>query len=164
MALKALGIPIETADMVGTPGLTQKARIIADDFQLTAARAVVIHYNDPAYTDLTLEIWSNNDSGNPGVLFSTSTTTWLKSEISTLDNALKEIYFAFNKPMLQQNEFYHFALRASGYTGDASAHLAWALSWPRPRYTFGVTETQAKAAKYPLDLHFIGHLETYELV
>ena len=153
MTWRMIGKPFATADMVGTPTISQKV-LLPNDCVLKAVRAGVIQYANPAWTNLTMKIYSDR-SGVIGKLLHTSTTLVLKAAFSTLDHAYKETYFDFDYPVLKGGDSYHFVLSASGYTGNDSAHLAWRTAYPDPVYRTGFTPTAANADNHPLDIHLL---------
>jgi hypothetical protein len=87
----------------------------------------------------------------------TSNTTWTKSQITSENNAAREIYFEFT-PALKviSGESLHFGLWASGYTGTDSAHLGWIKAFPDPINTTGLTVTPDKIGTLPVKIAIIG--------
>jgi hypothetical protein len=152
MAWKVWANPILTADLAA--GVSQKVRFNSN-VVLRACRIWLIFYNNPALTDLTMKIYSN-DGGVPRKLLHSSTTTLTKSQIITLENGVKEVYFDFNYPSFDGDDFYHFVLTGSGYTGTASSHIAWRVGWPDPVYLTNFTPNLANCGTAPLAIYFIG--------
>lgn len=153
-----LGKPIYTADnSASSPGVYQ-GFILPENLLVKAFRIGVIQYNDPSYTSLVLKLYGNRN-GSPGKVIYTSSNSISKSTIASVeDHSYKETYFEFtNPPALRGGEQYYAAIFINGaYVGDATSHLAWKTTWPDPIFDTGVTENQAKAAKFPLQLSIIG--------
>jgi hypothetical protein len=125
---------------------------------LLACRTWVIVYGDPVFTALSMSIYSNRIvSGKPtkGKLLFNSTNSLLKSEIHSLENGVKEIYFNFDLPVLRPNEFYHFVLKGTGYSPTPISHLAWMKTFPDPFYP-GVTPNWVNMNIIPYQLYLIG--------
>ena len=153
MSWRMVGLGISTAEMAAI-AISQKATVNKNIY-LRATRAGVIQYNNPAWTSLVMRIYSDK-SGSPGKLLFTSATSHTKASLFTLDHGYKETYFEFNYAPLQKNTPYHFVLYASGYIGDASAHLAWRQSYPDPIYRNGFTPEAANGDNHPFDLMLLG--------
>ena len=156
--MRLLGRPIETADnSASAPGVYQKFEV-PSNILMRAVRVGVIHYNNPTYTSIQLKIYGNRN-GSPGKLLHTSSNSITKATIAAVENhSYKETYFEFiPSPSLRAGEEYFAAIFINGaYVGNSSAHLAWKTTWPDPIFDTGVTQNQAKAAKYPLDFSIIG--------
>lgn len=151
---KMIGEVLATADASNTR-VYQKV-IPSKNTIVNGARAQLIFYNDPAFTAITMKIYSNN-GGSPQALIATSTNSVAKASILLVeDHAVKEIYFNFNSVALKKNETYHFVLGISGYTGTSSSHIAWKHSYPDPAYQTNVDMTFAKQLISPFDLTIIG--------
>lgn len=153
MSWRMLGKPFDTADMVGTPTISQKV-LIPYNCILKAVRVGIIQYNNPSWTSITLKMYANRN-GSIGKLLETSTDNVLKSALFTLDHGYKETFFEFNYVPLVQGDSYHFVLSASGYTGNSASHLAWRNSYPDPIYRNGFTPNAANGDNHPLDIHLI---------
>jgi hypothetical protein len=123
---------------------------------LRACRTWFINYNDAAFTNITMKIYSNSPSDAPDVLIHSSTTTLTKAQIFTLANGVREVYFEFNNPVFTSTDTFHFVPVATGYTGTDSTHLAWKRGWPDPVYRTGISFTYPKLGTAPYDLYFIG--------
>lgn len=113
---------------------------------------IVIH--DAAFTALSVELWSDR-SGAPGKLIATSTTSWTKVAIDALyplDYKALFLGFGFTPVPIRKSVDYHFALRATGYTGNDANHVAWLHAYPEAPYTdgLGFTIEAKKAAVVPL--------------
>ncbi len=155
MAWQVYGVPLETADMSGvTPSQTftlNSRRLIV------AARAWISLYNDPVFTNVYAEIRANA-AGTASTVIATSAVL-TKAQVLTLDNGVKEVPFVFATPPggipLNGTDTYHFLVRATGYTGDASSHIAWRKDWPVPRYG-DYTPNAGNANTSPYDLTLIG--------
>lgn len=158
MTWRMLGKPIYTADnSASAPGVYQKFKV-SSNILVRAFRIGVVHYNNPTYTSLQLKIYGNRN-GSIGKLLHTSSNSVTKSTIAETENhTYKETYFEFlPSPSLRSGEEYFAAIFINGaYVGNSSTHIAWKSTWPDPIFDTGVTQTQAKSAKYPFDLAIIG--------
>jgi hypothetical protein len=116
-------------------------------------RTWVIGNNDPLYTNITASIYADVN-GSKGAKLYDSLTTHLKAAVSTKINFVKELYFEFDNLSLDENNWYHFALRgtSSGFTEDS--HIAWKTSYPYPVYTTGLGSTNLAA--YPYTFSMVG--------
>lgn len=145
-----------TADMSASiPTIYQSFKISSGNPSafLAGLQAHVDLYNDPAFTALTMEVWSDKN-GAPGRLLATSTTSYAKAALLEVqDYALRQLGFEFPKIPLKAGMLYHATLRASGYTGTDSTNIGWVSSYPKPQYTTGITQTISKAGNYPLELN-----------
>lgn len=125
---------------------------------LRAVRARLIFYNDPAFTDLNCKIYSNDTSGgsnSPNVLLSTSDSI-IKSQILTLDNGVREVYFNFNYLPLHADTKYNVVINGTGYTGNSSSHIAINKAWPQTIYG-GFTPAGDNLLTAPNYLYFVGY-------
>jgi hypothetical protein len=147
------GDPYTTAEMSNS-SRHQKVEF-DDNYILKAVRTWVIIYNNPTFTSLNMKVYSDN-AGVPGKLLHTSTNNLLKSEIHTLDNGVKEIYFDFNEIPVRSGDIYHFVINASGYTGSETSHIAWMKAFPDPVYATGLTVSFSNLLYLPYQLYFIG--------
>lgn len=154
MAWTVYGTPLMTADATAA---TYYQRIVPTDFDviLTAVRTYIVVLNNPTYTSLNMKLYSNA-SGVPRSIIATSTNSQLKADISTLDNAIKEIYFEFDSVVLKKNTVYHLVLNAAGYTGDDSSHVAWKQSFPDPAYQSNVDMSFEGLVVSPYDVTLYG--------
>lgn len=127
---------------------------------LRAVRTWVIVNNDPTFTDLRGHIYSTDEATvkTPKQIIKSSTNILTKSEIITLDNGVKEIYFEFGDVPLVAGAFYGFVLSGSGYSYTTGSHLAWKLAWPDPVYSPTPTyvETYATVGRARMDVSFVG--------
>jgi hypothetical protein len=96
-------------------------------------RTWIVGYIDPSFTSITADIYNDVNGSKGGVLYSSS-TSFVKSQITTKDNFVKEIYFKFDKVPLDSENWYHFALKgvSSGFSEDS--HIAWKVGYPFPVY------------------------------
>jgi hypothetical protein len=160
MGWQVYGEPLLTADFSG-PVTSKCQKIILPDSPclLAAIKAWIIVYNDPTFTDLCLKLYSNRN-GNPDRLLYTSASV-LKSDILTDLNAVKEVPFLFNDPdgiYLGANDTLWASVSGTGYTGDASSHLAWKKSYPDPVYLTNLTLQFENLHVAPLALVLVGEL------
>jgi hypothetical protein len=155
MAWRVFGERFDTADFSGTPRVFQPVTFHRE-LELKAIRTWLIYYNSPTFTNLSLRIYSDI-GGSLGQLIATANTVWTGTQISSLANACKEVYFEFtNAPSFKAEDDYNISLWATGYTGDDTAHLAWVRSVPDPVNPLNVTVSLEKAAVLPFKLGFIG--------
>lgn len=153
-----IGKPIFTADVSGTPTITQRFRHPSKNMVVIGAQIGVILYNDPVFTSLTAKIYADRD-GAVGKLLGTSSNSYTQADcLETESHGLKFAGFTFDKLNLKSSQWYHLALIPTVYTGDASSHIAWRTSYPDPQYPTGLTLNAAKAAKHHLDFGIIGAL------
>lgn len=126
--------------------------IMPDNTIIVGVRTWVLFIDDPTFTNLSMEIYSNRtDSGSdaPGKLLHTSTDQRTKSEIFTDNSANKEIYFTFNNVNLRGGDTYNFVLTGTGYSPTSSSFIAWRLAWPDPVYTENYTPTVENLNRAP---------------
>jgi hypothetical protein len=123
---------------------------------LRAARTWLIFNNyTGSFTNLQMKIYSDR-STSPGALIATSTNSWTRAEITTLNSGVKEIYFEFDDISLRSNGFYHFVLNCSSYTATSTDHVAWRKGWPDPVYRTGWSQTFENLGVAPYFLTIIG--------
>lgn len=154
MGWRVFGNQLLTSDFSGSPINSQPVKFNTNTV-LRGMRTWLIFYNDPVLTSAQMKIYSNRN-GSPGQLLFTSTNTLTKSEIITLENGVKEIYFDFDYIPMKDLETYQFALWLNGYTGTASSHVAWMKGWPDPVYRTGYTPTFTNLLYAPYQMYFIG--------
>lgn len=162
MGWKMVIKPYTTAEMTGTPTVSQRFRLstTAPKAFLEGVSVGAVFYNDPTFTAVHAEIWSDR-AGSPIRLLATSDNSFTKAEVVKVSSALK-IYsyafmgFSFATPYpLVPGAYYHVVFRASGYTGTTSAFVASRHGYPDPQYLTGVTLTLPKAAKFPFEVGFM---------
>lgn len=156
---KVYGDPFESGELANTNKFVT-AKFINNKI-LIGVRTWIICYNDPKFTSLNMKIYSNEVVGGLNTckkLLYTSTNTILKSEIITLDNGAKEIYFDFNKIPINGDDRYNFVLSGSGYVYSSSSHIAWMKAFPDPVYAggSGYTPTMENMGVAPYHIYFIG--------
>jgi len=154
MAWRVFGKRFVTADFGSLPSVYQPF-ILDDNTALKAIRANIIIYNDPVFTSVSMRIYSN-DNDVPKVLIAQSTNSFTKAQMHTEDNALKGLYFEFNKVPLRGGDTYHAAIWLSGYTGDADSHVGWKRGVPDPINPEGVTVSFSTLYRTPFDVAFYG--------
>jgi hypothetical protein len=151
MSWRMIGKPISTAEMAAATVYQTLTMPAVGNKLLKAATAGVIFYNDPAFVNLHMRLYTSG-----GTLLATS-AAWAKADILTLDHAYKSIGFTFTSPFpLTAGSSYRFALYATGYTGDASTHISWRHAYPDPQYREGLTLEAANGDNHPLELSVIG--------
>ncbi len=155
MGWKMLVKPFDTADMTGTPPISQRFKVsdISLSYLLNGVSLGVVFYGDPAFTALTAELWSDR-GGSPIRLLESSSNSYLKADcLTTFTNGYKFLGFSFANPYpLKNGTYYHIALRASGYTGITTSYVALRHSYPDPQYRTGLTLTIPKGAKHPFEM------------
>ena len=130
--------------------------IFSENTVLNYARAWVVMYNAPSFTNLSMKIFSYNLSSLKGGLLYTSTNAWTLPQITTEDNAIKEIYFEFNKIPLSKDNTYYFSIGGTGATFTSSSHVAWKKAYPDPIYTTNVNTTYTSMGTNPYEIYFVG--------
>lgn len=154
MNWRMIGKPFATLDMGSLPTISQRI-LIGKSISLDSVQLGLVIYNNPTFTSLNCKIYSD-DSGSPRKLLHTSTTSWLKAQINTLDHGYKFVGFSFNKPLLKSSIYYHIVLDGVGYVGNDGSHLAWRQAYPDPQYRNGLTLEAANADNHPFEYSIIG--------
>lgn len=151
-----IGKPISTADAIAAvPNFYQKFRVTTGykNQLLLGVVAGLMFYNFPAFGNVKLEVWSD-DNGGPGRKIAES-DTYLQADCNTDDFAYRIMGFTFAKISLKKNTYYYLTVKPSAYTGDATSHIAWRQSYPDPQNPTGITLTLEYGLKYPYDVTFI---------
>jgi hypothetical protein len=155
MAWYMLTKQILTADNSSTaPGVFQQFRLGTAESPalLRGLSCGIVLYNDPAFTSLTMELWSDRTNA-PGKLIATSSTSYAKAVLLTTNNhGVRFLGFTFGRIPLRPGSYYHAAIRLSGYTGTDSSYVGWRVSYPDLEYSTGITQEKTKAGIYPLQL------------
>lgn len=121
------------------------------------ARTWVVLYNDPGLTNITAKIYHDLSATEAkGDLIASSSTTHTKAEITTSNNAIRELYFQFADISLEGSNYYHFVLTGTSSGFSASSHIAWKTSYPDPVYEDGVSVIFSNLPKFPYTLSLIG--------
>lgn len=154
MAWQVWGETLYTADLASGINIFQPV-IPNSNIILKAIRCWFIGYNNPAYTDLYMTIYSNN-TGSPKTLLHTSTNRLAKATIASENNWIKEVYFEFDNVNLRSADTYHFVPRATAYTGTDNSHIAWRKGWPDPVYRTNVGADFEDLISNPYCLYLIG--------
>lgn len=152
---RTFGQQVFTAD-VGSQSVYQRFQV-PKKYLLLSVKTWMIFYNNPTFSGLWIELWSDL-GGKPGQLLKSSKVR-LKSELLTKANGFLEIPFDFSAPLgvtLQASDWYHLVINASGYTGDASSHISWMKAFPDPIYDTGYTPTFENLSIAPYQLSMIG--------
>lgn len=126
---------------------------------LRAIRTWIIVINDPVFTNLHMEIYSNEVIGADNTVkkyLHTSTDVRTKAEIHTLPHAVKEIYFTFNDISVQANTFYNLVINGTGYVPTPSSYLAWMKGFPDPVYNNDFVPALETLPVAPYQLYAIG--------
>jgi hypothetical protein len=122
---------------------------------LKACRTWVVFVNEPVVTDFKMEIWTDNNNSK-GIKLYDSLNTLTKSEIITLENGVKEIYFEFDDLPFDGDIYYHFVLTGSGASFSDTSLVAWMKGWPDPVYREGLTINYENLLIAPYTIYFIG--------
>jgi hypothetical protein len=153
MSWRMIGKPISTAEMSGIPTVTQKfySMPLTNDYLLKSVIMGIIFYNDPAFTNVYVEIWSDR-SGAAQKLIATSNVIPKSECLVVEDHAFRQIGFSFDSAIpLRAQTPYHLAIRASGYTGNDASHIAARISYPDPQYGNIIQKDATQAATHPFD-------------
>lgn len=134
--------------------LNQKVKF-ASNIDVIAIRTWFIIFNDPDFTGIKLNIYSMRGN-TPLKKLATSTNTFLKADICTLENGVKEIYFDFENFQARAGEYYGIVPEIEGYTPALDSYVAWKKAWPDPVYRLGLTLGLKSKLNSPFDLYFIG--------
>ncbi|MDZ4678395.1 MAG: hypothetical protein SGI74_12900 [Oligoflexia bacterium] len=160
MGIRVFGEWLKTGDFTGSPQVFSPVLFHdegVEPFILRGLKTFMILYNDPVFTSLEMRIYSDN-GGRPGGLVYTSTNVQIKSAITTLANAFKEIWFDFDQlPALPRDETFYFVLWANGYTGIETSHIAWQRAWPNPIQRSSHLNLDGKfLSRFPYQVAIIG--------
>jgi len=126
---------------------------------LRALRTWIVVYNDPIFTNLNAKIYSNeiiNTMNAPKKLLYTSSKSLSKSQIITLENGIKEIYFEFNYVPINGDDTYNIVINGTDYVYGLGSHLGWVKAWPDPIYREGYTPTYENLLVAPYQVYAIG--------
>lgn len=157
MGWKVYANPFETGELSNTAKF-QTVKFVEDKI-LLAVRTWIVLYNNPTFTNLNMKIYSNDDSSGantPGMLLATSTNTQIKSDIITLENGAREIWFQFDYFPVNGEDKYNFVVNGDGYTYSDESHIAWMLAWPDPVYSAAYTPTFENLLVAPYQLYAVG--------
>lgn len=155
MGYRCWGERFVTSDFASAPVHYQRF-VFPESYALKAIRSRFVIYNNPTFSSLEMRIYSAIGT-SLGQLLYTSTKTWTKSEITSENNASREIYFDFDfNPYFRGNDSIFLVPWLTGYTGTAASHVAWVKGYPDPAYTTGLTINIISAAKMPYAVGFIG--------
>jgi hypothetical protein len=99
--------------------------VSASSISFIADRTWFIFYNNPIFTSMSMDLYTNSPNNTPEALFASSSNSWLKSDIITAANGVKSINFNFDHVNLKVGEKYHLLVRIAGYTGTNNSHIAW---------------------------------------
>lgn len=136
------------------PTVSQRFKIpTTKPHSLLQGAGLGVIFHDSLFTALSLELWSDR-SGSPSKLIATSETAWTKTQVDArfpLDYKCVFMGFQFTPVSLRKGVWYHLALRATGYTGDTTNHIAWRHQYPDPAYPVTFDEEVINAAWYPLE-------------
>lgn len=156
MAWDHIGKPISTADAASAiPTMYQTFRVTTGykNQVLLGCVAGLLFYNNPVFTDVRLEVWSDRGGLPKRKMYESD--FFLQADCNTDIFAYRIMGFTFPRSLIKKNTLYHLAVRPSGYTGDAASHIAWRQSWPDPQYRVGVTISLEFGIKYPYETNYI---------
>jgi hypothetical protein len=90
------------------------------------------------------------------VLLATSDNTQLKADITSEDNAFKQIWFDFSPEVsIRAGDTYHVVLNWTGaYTFADDSHVAWAKDFPQPINPEGYTPDMITIGVCPYAVEF----------
>lgn len=120
---------------------------------LLGARVWVILIGAVTFSNLRMKIFDD------GILLAESLNSYSHSDIKSLDSAVREIYFDFDKVDLKDNFPYRFVMNADGYSPFLETGFAWRIDFPNPVYVPLVTNNSKNIAKFPLSLTLVGSEE-----
>lgn len=174
---RVYGDSITTGESLGSGNQISKSQAITipRDSLVLAIRSWFIFFNNPLFTDISLRLYSLNTTqsvmtlGTPPPLVAQSAVR-LKSSIFRTNysltplvdfncgSACREIYFEFNAPKgvpLKGGDSYFIVPILSGYTGDASSHVAWRRGWFTGEQVYAANPTYEKLAVAPFVVSLI---------
>jgi hypothetical protein len=137
--------PISTADSTGVTKFITFG--VENNCIMRAAKTCFVFNNVGSFTGMQLKLYASRD-GAPAGLIATSTSSWQKSDLVTLNNAHVEVYFEFNFIPLQKDTTYHLVMNCSGYTFSTGNHMAWRKGWPDPIYGRPTTFPKLLSSQY----------------
>jgi hypothetical protein len=153
MAKDWYGRALIGSELTGT--ISYQPIIGNSNIHLRAVKILVMIYGNPTISQLTAKIYSDR-IGVPFKELHQSTTFYEKSQITTENNGLKEIFFEFNDVSIQANTKYHVVFQANGYNGTDASHMALMTYFPDPAYIDGFTNNQTKLSVMPIHIVLIG--------
>lgn len=150
-----IGKPISTADAVAaTPNFWQRFRVTQGFRNQLLKEAIVglMFYNQPVFGRVKLQVWSDNN-GAPGRLLAES-DSFSQAECNVDPFVYRIMCFTFTPLAIKKNGYYFLTVVPTGYTGDATSHIAWRQAFPNPANPTGITLTLEYGIKYPYDVVF----------
>jgi hypothetical protein len=151
---KVYGEILATADLSSNLRVYQKV-IFNRNITVRAMRTSFIVFNDPAFTDVSFNVYSM-EGNTPKKLLYQSTNVFTKAAMISDTNGIREVFFEFDNAIFKGTDSYAFVPRGTSYTGTVSSHLAWKRGWPDPVHRLNVTSNVADIQRAPFDLYFIG--------
>lgn len=121
---------------------------------IRAVRTWVIITDDAVFNTLYMELWSAKN-GTPLAKLATSDSR-TKSEIITLENGVKEVWFEFDDVTLGTSIDYAFVLQGTGYVPTTDGRISWMKAFPDPVYSTGYTPLFENLPTAPYQMYFIG--------
>ncbi len=123
MAIQAIGEVLMTSDMGVKPTAFQ-AFAPKRNALIKSVRPQIIFFNDPQFTTLAIELWKISG----GSLWKKIAESLPRKKSGLIQDlyAIGHYYFEFETfPSLKKANDYALVLRANGYSGDDSSHIAW---------------------------------------
>lgn len=156
MSFGLVGESLMTADLAASPPTFFHRFSVPKMSELKAVRTWIVKYGAFTMGDLYMELRTGYGANNVRVLLARSTKKYSFADLNTANYSAKEIYFDWdNAPILAPNVEYTLNLYATSYTGDDSAHLAWARAWPDPIVPITGNPPAEKLGIYPFHVGLI---------
>lgn len=151
---------LETADMTNSLRVFRLLQSTEKNLTVIGFRATLVLYNNPTFTSVSCDIYSVKN-GEPDVLLYSSTDSRTKAELLEKDNITYnsghvETWFEFDQVNLKQGDWYAFVIKAVGYTGSSSSHIALKKDWPDPVVYYGNTPSYFDIVRSPVTGYTIG--------
>ena len=158
MSWRMIVKPISTADNAAAiPTVYQKfkPKTFGKYLIFSGASVGLVFYNNPIFTDISLELWS--DLSGPTKLIATSTNSYTKASMLLIeDHAYKIAGFSFNDLFLKYNSHYNLTLRITGYTGHDSSYIGMRQGYPDPQYLSGLDTSAKSGDNTPFEISILG--------
>lgn len=156
MGYKVWGERCNTADFAGNNRISQPIKFHRD-LSLKAILPWVVLFNNPVFSSLKIDLYTNDKDHLPAQLLGTLTCPLSLSGMTTLGYALKQIYYQASGAIpVKAEDIYHLVFGGSGYTGTASSCLYIVKAFPEPIYTTGITNSREKIQQNPYLMGVIG--------
>lgn len=147
---------LETLDATTGTRVFQKVKF-ENNVVLYACRINIIAFNNPTFTDISMDIYSLNNLNTPVKLLHQSTNAITKVEMMTENNGVYDIPLFFNYPTFKGGDYYAFIPRVSGYTFSDNSFLSWRKDFPDPVYkTNNPYSTLESVGRVSYSIQFVG--------